>query len=64
MKISDMRRYDSKKMYEAYDRWPEIAQENYFSQDLEKIQFKNIEHIVLAGSFKSKLNLILEIQTV
>ena len=49
MKISDIRRYDSSKMYEAYDRWPEIAQENYFSQDLEKIQFKNMEHIVFAG---------------
>ena len=49
MKISDIRRYDSKKMYEAYNRWPEIAQENYFSQNLEKIQFKNIDHIVFAG---------------
>ena len=49
MKISDIRKYDSKKMYEAYDRWPEISQENYFSQNLEKIQFKNIDHIVFAG---------------
>ena len=29
MKISDIQRYDSEKMYEAYEKWPEIAQENY-----------------------------------
>ena len=49
MKISDIRKYDSKKMYEPYDIWPEISQENYFSRDLEKIQFKNVDHIVFAG---------------
>ena len=49
MEISDVQRYDSKKMYEAYEKWPEIAQENYFFKDLPKIQFKNIDHIVFAG---------------
>ena len=49
MQISDIQRYDSKKMYEAYNRWPEISQENYFFKDLPKIQFKNIDHIVFAG---------------
>ena len=49
MKISDLRRYDSKKMYETYEKWPEIAQENYCARDLQKIQFKNIDHIVFAG---------------
>ena len=49
MKISDIQRYDSKKMYETYDKWPEISQENYFSTRLSKIQFKNIDHIVFAG---------------
>ena len=49
MEISDIQKYDSKKMYEAYDRWPEISQENYFFKDLPKIQFKNIDHIVFAG---------------
>ena len=49
MKISDVQRYDSNKMYEAYEKWPEIAQENYFLTDLPKIQFKNIDHIVFAG---------------
>ena len=49
MKISDIQRYDTKKMYEAYEKWPEIAQENYFAGDLQKTQFKNIDHIVFAG---------------
>ena len=48
MKISDIRRYDSEKMYEAYEKWPEIAQESY-KKDLPKIQFKNVDHIVFAG---------------
>ena len=48
MKISDIQRYDSKKMYESYDNWAEIAQKNY-DKDLPKIQFKNIDHIVFAG---------------
>jgi len=49
MKISELRRYDSKKMYEAYEKWPEIAQENYCVKDSQKIQLKNIDHIVFAG---------------
>ena len=49
MKISGVQRYDSSKMYEVYEKWPEIAQENYFLTDLPKIQFKNIDHIVFAG---------------
>ena len=39
MKISDIQRYDSRKMYEAYEKWPEIAQESYYLKDLQKIQF-------------------------
>ena len=46
MKISDIRKYDSKRMYEPYENWPEIAEENYFYKDLQKVQFKNIDHIV------------------
>ena len=49
MRTSDIQRYDSGKMYEAYEKWPEIAEENYFSRDLQKIPFKNIDHIVFAG---------------
>ena len=48
MEISDVQRYDSKKMYESYEKWPEIAQENY-KKDLSKIEFKNIDHVVFVG---------------
>ena len=48
MKISDIRRYDSEKMYESYEKWPEIAQENY-RKNLSKIQFRDVDHIVFAG---------------
>ena len=49
MKDSDIQKYDSSKMHQAYEKWPEIAQENYFSRDLQKTQFKNIDHIIFAG---------------
>jgi glucose/mannose-6-phosphate isomerase len=43
-----LRKYDSQKMYEVYDRWPEIAYESY-QLDLEKIGHLEISHIVFAG---------------
>jgi len=48
IKISDIQRYDSEKMYESYEKWPEISQENY-KKDVSKIEFKNIDHIIFAG---------------
>ena len=48
MEISDVQRYDSEKMYESYEKWPEISQENY-KKDVSKIEFKNIDHIIFAG---------------
>ena len=48
MRISDIRRYDSEKMYETYEKWPEIAEENY-QKVLPKTQFRNVNHIVFAG---------------
>src|SRR3970040_3012987 len=46
--IKTLNKYDTKKMYAIYDRWPEIAKNAY---DLNAIpaDFKNIEHIVFAG---------------
>jgi len=35
-------------MYESYEKWPEISQENY-KKDVSKIEFKNIDHIIFAG---------------
>ena len=48
MKISDIHRYDSKKMYEAYDYWPKSAKEHY-EKDFSKLEIDNVDHIVFAG---------------
>ena len=48
MKISDIQRYDSKKMYEAYDYWPKSAKEHY-EKDFSKLDITDIDHIVFAG---------------
>ena len=48
LNISDLERIDSQKMYKIYDDWPKIALES-FSQKIEQIEYKNIEHIVFAG---------------
>ena len=42
MKISDIQKYDSKRMYEAYEKWPEIAQENYFVEIVVCCKLKKI----------------------
>ncbi|MDC0883457.1 SIS domain-containing protein [Nitrosopumilus sp.] len=48
MDISDLEKYDSKKMYEIYDEWPKIARKS-FELEEESIYFENIDHIVFAG---------------
>jgi glucose/mannose-6-phosphate isomerase len=46
--FSKFKKYDSEKMYETYDKWPEIAEESFHSEQ-EKLNFANINHIVFAG---------------
>jgi len=46
--ISTLKKYDSKKIYEVYDKWPQIARESYES-NLEPVDFKDIDHIVFSG---------------
>ena len=48
MKISDIQRYDSKKMYETYDCWPKLAKEHY-EKDFSKLEIDDVDHIVFAG---------------
>jgi len=48
LKISDLEKYDSQKMYKIYDQWPQIARESFESKQ-ESINFPNIDHIVFAG---------------
>jgi len=46
--LSTIEKYDTQKMYKVYDKWPEIAQES-FESNQKPIDFGNIDHIVLAG---------------
>jgi glucose/mannose-6-phosphate isomerase len=48
MNSEELQKIDSKKMYKIYDKWPEIAKEN-FESNLEKFNVKDIDHIVFAG---------------
>ena len=48
LKIDDIKSIDSHNMYEVYDRWPQIASDN-FSTNFSKVDIKNIDHIVFAG---------------
>jgi len=48
MELSDIELYDSKKMYQVYDKWPQIAKEAFASK-LEPVKYSKIDHIVFAG---------------
>ena len=46
--FSDLEKYDSKKMYEIYHHWPEMAESSYNSEII-PIDHKDIDHIVFSG---------------
>ena len=46
--IGTLNKYDTKKMYTIYDKWPEIGKNAYYSS-VEPVDFRNIEHFVFAG---------------
>jgi glucose/mannose-6-phosphate isomerase len=48
MEIKDLEKVDTKCMYKTYDNWPEIA-EDAFRREFDKIDVKDIDHIVFAG---------------
>ena len=48
MNIDSLNQTDSKKMFQIYDKWPEIARDTYGSS-LETVEFKDINHIVFSG---------------
>ena len=48
MDLEDLKKTDSKEMYKTYDEWPEIAK-NSFNKKFEKLDVKNIDHVVFAG---------------
>ena len=48
MKINDIDKIDTQKIYEIYDKWPEIARESFVKQ-IKKFGVQDIDHIVFAG---------------
>jgi len=46
--LSNLKKLDSQKMFEVYDKWPEIAHKS-FETNLEEVSYENINHIVFAG---------------
>jgi len=48
MDLEELEKIDSKKMFEIYDIWPDIAKESY-EQEFSKPEFNDIDHIVFAG---------------
>jgi glucose/mannose-6-phosphate isomerase len=48
MNISTLEKIDSKKMYKTYDKWPEIAR-NQYEAKFDSIDFDEFDHIVFAG---------------
>ena len=46
--INDLKKIDSKRMFEVYDSWPEISKKYYY-ENLEKIKLEKCSHIVFSG---------------
>lgn len=48
MELKDLERIDTKCMFKAYDKWPEIAEES-FQKKFDKFEVGDVDHIVFAG---------------
>ena len=48
LNIHDLEKYDTQCMFKIYDKWPEIAQES-FNSNQKKINFIEINYIIFAG---------------
>ena len=48
MDLEDLKKIDSNKMYQVYDKWHEIAKQCY-EQEFSKPNFKDIDHVVFSG---------------
>ena len=48
MELKDIESYDSKKMYQVYDKWPQIAKESFDSK-LKPVNYSQIDNIIFAG---------------
>ena len=48
LNFEKLQNVDKKRMYEIYDKWPEISQDAYNSS-FQSVEFEGIDHIVFAG---------------
>ena len=48
MNIEDIQKFDPQKMHQTYDDWPTYAK-NALKKEFSKVQFKDVDHVVLAG---------------
>ena len=48
MNIQEIQKFDPQNMHEIYDKWPMYAKDA-FKKEFSKIQFQDIDHVVLAG---------------
>ena len=48
MDMHEIKKFDPQKMYEVYDKWAILARDAY-EKEFSKIQFGDIDHVVLAG---------------
>jgi len=48
VELKDIESYDSKKMYQVYDKWPQIAKESFDSK-LKPVNYSQIDNIIFAG---------------
>jgi len=48
MESWEIKKFDSNKICQVYDKWPQLAKESYES-DIETMDFENINHIVFSG---------------
>ena len=48
MDMQQIKKFDPQKMYEVYDKWAILARDAY-EKEFSKIQFGDIDHVVLAG---------------
>lgn len=46
--LGHLKKIDTENMFETYDNWPKIAEESYHKK-FEKMNIKNIDHIIFAG---------------
>ncbi len=48
MKLEDLQKIDRDRMYEYYDKWPELARQSY-EKEFVIPEFSDVDHIVFAG---------------